>query len=249
MEITNRINKRYRFQMISLIIAFLTYIPLGAFIISTFFLKEYLGICSVFFVIFLLLDVVIVILFFHMDIVALPPINNMDVLREYLEYYTHNNLSDFKYATVIGSFSRVIKDTRNRRTVGEYSKFDELIDSLYLVLRVEEKSYEECCVAAYHKKEFVKLANNMLDGTYQYEQALQMRNEPKDVDSSIKGNVLKLLRKNISIEAILFMLICHFIACFMKGEGIIAQLLLAIPPDILMILVYAGVVKEHKNDK
>ena len=245
MNISNKIDNRYRFQIISLIIAFLTYIPLGAYIITIFF-KEYFFICTFILVGFILLDVVIVILFYHIDIVALPPLDDMEVLRDYLEYFAHNNLSDFKYVTVVGSFSRLIKAAHNRKTSDEDSKFDELVSSLYMVLRSNDS--DERCVAAYHKKSFINLVNDMLDGTYRYEQVLQMKNEPKDVDDSIKGNIFKTLRKNISIEVFIIAVICHIAGCFMKGEGIMAQLLLALPPDVIMILVFLGIVKEHKND-
>ena len=247
MEISNKINKRYKFQIISLIIVTLTYIPLGAFVISAFFCKEYFNICLIVFMGFLLIDVAIVILFFHLDIVSLPPINSIDVLYKYLEYYSYNDLSDFKYITVVGSFSKLIKAAHNRKTAGEDRKFDELVSSLYMVLRSDEE-YEERCVAAYHKKSFIKLVNAILDGTYRYEQIIQMEKEPKDVDDSIKGNVVKFFRKNLSIEVFLLAVICHIAGCFMKGEGIVAQLLLALPPDFIMILVFFGIVKEHKED-
>lgn len=168
-------------------------------------------------------------------------------LQYFFEYFK-NNVSDLKYTEIITWISRWIH---------HYFRFDnkqnEKIKKLELLLRPENNGL---CLAIYHKNEFIYLCKKICecnDDNYIIKSITEtydiMRSKEKEKYRPIH-NFLRIMLLDKNILWYILIIILHFIGCILISETprlIIGNLLLYLPGDALLLLIYFGIVKQQKE--
>lgn len=165
-----------------------------------------------------------------------------EFIEEYLSIFVNSKMGYIRYSEYIFWFSREICSIHLHNDFGE-----EYIHSLYHGLRCNDKGVN---IAGLHKDSFISLCKNILGNPeignkniYIYKSFCSMEKEKKQIGEWF---VIALDQNKLYYYLII---IAHIAGCLFIGGRlweIIGNLLLALPGDVLMILIYKGYVRERE---
>lgn len=163
-------------------------------------------------------------------------------------------MSDLRYSEYITWVSRELFDTYLNKSSNLSNEENEELNTLILLLRPVEYGL---CTAFFHKNTFIKMCKELTKNENNKVKIIQeyyflIVNEKKQKYCYFNG---LLFDKNIL--AYLLILAIHFIAAFIpygqSGQIVINEtirnVMLYLPNDILVILVYSGIINEHYKSK
>ena len=156
-------------------------------------------------------------------------------------FHSNSKMGCIRYSEYIFWLSREIRFIHLHNDFGE-----EYIHSLYHGLRCNEKGVN---IAGVHKDSFISLCKNILENpqigdmnTYIDESFRSMEKEKKQTGIRIPHD------RNMFLYLII--VIFHFVGCVCVSWGNLrdfgGNLFLAIPSDVLAILIYKGYVRERE---
>ena len=248
MNLIKHIKNKYHFKYFTLIFSLLLYIPVIGLVITQFIAKNYFLHCFVIFIIMFIVAIILNIIYEKKYV--LPPINNKEDLKNYIQYFSTSKISDLEYTESITWFSRLIHNSYlQTRDIDD--DFTSIINTLHLILRPQNNT--GLCIAINHKDAFIKLSKDLYKS---FDSKTLISNiETLQNQTPQKYRFIHLtLDKNILIYLLFFPV--HILGCFLltkdsdntfKTNVFIGNLLLYIPSDILILLIYIGVVKNTQD--
>ena len=187
----------------------------------------------------------------------LPPINNLDNLNSYLSYFLSTDISDFNYALSLSWISKLIVEANKDSQIEQNKVFKNHIVNLYKITRPYGSS-NGYCFATYRREAFKKLVEKIIDKKATDSDYEAFLDEDATTDLSDK----KFLLSNLSLIVFVALIIVHIIAIIVyflwepsesQNKSVLIEIMhevaTIIPSDVLMLLIYLGLVKETKNDK
>lgn len=167
-----------------------------------------------------------------------------DIIDEYLHFLGSNHMSDIKYSEVITWFSRWNHNSYLQKNNYEQES-NNIILKLELLLRPNEKGL---CKAYYHKNIFKELCKEIYNksDTDKVNAIINLAEELENTPPEKYKLFSLVLDHNILTY---FIIICvHIVASVLVSDFCIkdfmGNLLFYLPSDILIILVYKGIVRE-----
>lgn len=187
----------------------------------------------------------------------LPAIDDTETLYNYLSYFLKNDVSDFNYALTLLWISKLIADAI------EYSKTNQDEDFKIQIYKLDKitrpiGSSNGFCFASYRRDAFRNLVQKIIDRNDNPSDYERFNQEPPTTDLSDKMFILS----NLSIIVFIAIIIIHIFAIIVyflwepsdsqtKSTfiEIMHEVATIIPSDVLMLLIYLGLVKETRNEK
>lgn len=170
-----------------------------------------------------------------------------NIVKQYISFFAKKEMSSFKYLDIITWFSRW--NHKYFRSRDNNQEIDQLIIKLELCLR---PCYNGLCLASRHKNVFLHLCDKIK--YCQFEEQLKLiENVSREMENNPpeKYRIFSLgLERNILIY--MSILILHVVASILIDGGIkniIGNILFYIPSDVLVILVYKGIINEKEDCK
>lgn len=172
-----------------------------------------------------------------------PSDKNIDM---FFEYFADQKCSHVKYTEIITWLSRWVHYYFRLKT--NDIKQSELILKLELLLRPDE---DGLCLAAHHQNDFTELCKKMCEHK---EENIRLKNitEAYSIMLSNKQEKHKLLESVFLDKNILWyfaIMIMHAVGCILVSADsklFLGNLLLYLPGDALLLLVYNGIIKQQK---
>lgn len=225
------------------------------------FFSEYKHEFSICLSIFFILAFIFVILTCIYDVkernYKLPAINDTKTLNNYLSYFLKTDVSDFNYALTLLWISKLIVDAIEDSKTNQDKNLKIQIYKLDKITRPIGSS-NGFCFASYRRDAFRKLVQKIIDRNDKPSDYESFLDEDATTDLSNKMFILY----NLSIIVFIAIIIIHIFAIivyFLWGPSesqnksvlieIMHEVATIIPSDVLMLLIYLGLVKETKNDK
>lgn len=187
----------------------------------------------------------------------LPAINDTETLDNYLRYFLKTDVSDFNYAITLLWISKLIVDAKaDSQTIQD----KEVKNQIYKLDKITRPigSSNGFCFASYRRDAFRNLVQKIIDRNDSPSDYESFNHEPPTTDLSDKMFILS----NLSIIVFIAIIIIHIFAIIVyflwepsdsqtKSTfiEIMHEVATIIPSDILMLLIYLGLVKETKNEK
>jgi len=168
-------------------------------------------------------------------------------INEFLLFFSKENMSYFRYTEIITWFAMWIHQYAKSNISDEETC--ELISKLNLILRPYEN---RLCLAIYHKKEFINLCIEL-------SKEKDFKEKQKDILSSFDRMELNkpeeyryfnslILEKSILVYILI--IIFHIVAAILVSgqdiKNIIGNLFFYLPGDVLLILIYTGIIKDRR---
>ena len=187
----------------------------------------------------------------------LPPIDNIETLNDYLKFFINNKISNFKYALTLSWISKLIVEAKNSPEIEQNQELVDYIMKLYGITKPYGSS-NGYCLATYRRKAFINLINKIINKTdipLDYE---NFKNDDSNIDLSDRAFILH----NLSVLVFITIIIVHIASIIVYvfwGTSevqskpvyieIIHEFATILPSDILVLLIYFGLVKETKIEK
>lgn len=160
-----------------------------------------------------------------------------EYIKEYLSIFANNKMGYIRYSEYIFWFSREIRFLYLQK--GFYDKF---ISDLYRGLRCNDNGVN---IAGIHKDSFTQLCKEILENPEIdiYNKFCKMEDEEKQMGK------WSILSKDKSMLCYCAIIIMHMVGCMCIGGKlgeVLGNMLLALPADILLILIYKGYVRDRE---
>ncbi len=184
---------------------------------------------------------------------------NLDYVKGVLQYFSEEKMGFFAYSESLIWFSGIVQYSY-RQKKDDYNDYDQLINALHRILRNENG----LCYAIHYQNEFMILAGQLLNEMH------STQNYNKRIDDfliqtqkyPIHHHKKTWFKKSAFLEKSTFktlmvyvvIIIMHIGGCLLLGNATVpfnnyefwGNVCLAIPSDILLILVFKGWVKEKE---
>lgn len=246
-NLIKRINKRFllKYMIFCMLIMGMILVVTGY--VLAFIFKEIGNYVIYYAFAFLLVSVEWAFLFDKLNIYT--ALSKYDILNQYILFFAKSKISNTKYIEIITWFSRW--NHKNFRLKNDYEQeVDKVITKLELLLRPNDNGF---CLASRHKNTFLKLCAK-LEKCETEEKMKEIENAVNEMEKNLpeKYRFFSLgLDHNILIY--LSIIAFHISASILISDNIkniIGNILFYIPSDILVILVYKGIINEReKNEK
>ncbi len=156
MNLSQTLKHKYHIKYFTLLCLILLYIPLTGIIITQFILTKYSIHFVIAFLVLFAFDVLLIII--YEKCFSLHPINNLEDLKSYLNYFAFCQISDLEYSETITWLSIALHSAYLQKTDVQ-DEFTNIINKLDLILRPQENV--KLCIASKHKKSFIKLSRDL----------------------------------------------------------------------------------------
>lgn len=247
------IKHRFRMKYALLFLILMLYVPLIGMMITQFIFRNSF---QVFFIWFIFQLAVAIILNIRLERkYALPVLDSEDIIYKYLCYFKKfkRDQQYLEYTEVITWFYRKVQAAYTEKK-DTYTDTDKIINNLHSALRPQDN--RTTCYAIRHMEGFKTIVNTIISDyevshklkELTYEQIESFRSEKEE-----KHFVVSWIHDK-NILTYLLVLVVHIFGCFLLAcseEKILwltfwGNICLCIPMDIVVILLYCGIVKDNK---
>lgn len=243
---TKKINKRFWFKYVIFFMLIMGMMFVIASYILAFIFKE----IGIFLIVgsyaFLLVAVGWAFIFDRINIYT--NLSKKEVLKQYISFFDKNKISNNKYIEIITWFSRWNHKYFRLKNDNE-QEVDKFITKLELILRPNDNGL---CLASRHKKTFLELCTKLKKCETE-EEIKEIENTANEMEKNQpeKYRIFSLgLDHNILIY--LSIIVLHIVASMLISNDIkdfLGNILFYIPSDILVILVYKGIIRESEASR
>ena len=242
--IIKKLNSKFLYKYITLAMLIFTMIFAVITGITQFIYKDVFGYVMVYMFLLIIDSLVWVYCYYKINLFVWNP--NDEELNESFEYFKEKKLSTVKYTEIITGLSQWIH--YYFRLKANDNEQSDLIVKLHLLLRPDKNGL---CLAAYHKNDFIELCERLCEYK-DNDTRLKNITEAYNIMSFKEHEKYKLLSILFDKNILCYFVIgcAHFVGCVLISDdicSIVGNLFLYIPGDILLIFVYHGIVKEHKE--
>lgn len=170
-----------------------------------------------------------------------------EIIKQYISFFARKKISNIKFLEIITWFSRwnhKIFRTKN----DDIQETDKLIIKLELLLRPDKNGL---CLASFHKKVFLELCIKLRNNEIR-EELKEIENTAKNMEESpVEKYKIFSLSFDHNILFYLSIIALHIVASILLSDDFkyfLGNILFYIPSDILLVLVYKGIISERDEN-
>lgn len=175
-----------------------------------------------------------------------------EIIKNYIQFFSEEKLSDIKYIEVLTWFSRTIMFYR-KSPDKKSDKTNILINRLSIVLRTKHG----LIIAMYHKKQFQELCKYILENSNSTDFVANITEKVNDIKNNKVNEEIDFTKfsyfkyiflKGIVVYALLFLI--HTLGCYITSESfneLVGNILQIIPQYILLVMIYYDWIIEKKD--
>ena len=232
--------------LLALLLIFQTFILIEMFLSNW---KEWIVYIDVFFVV-----VLFILIYCLYDKIKISDTNDFHNLFQEVYKLFEEGMSDLRYSEYITWVSRELFDTYLNKSSNLSKEDQEELNTLILLLRPNEYGL---CTAFYHKNTFLTMCKELTNGENSRVEIIRKYYYCINNESRQKYHYFNGVLFDKNILAYLSILVIHVLAALIPYDQsgqigfneVVRNLMLYLPNDTLVILVYFGIINEHYKSK
>lgn len=171
-----------------------------------------------------------------------------EIIEQYISFFARKKMSNIKFLEIITWFSRWNHKIFRTKS-DDIQETDKLIIKLELLLRPNKNGL---CLASFHKKVFLELCIKLKDNETREELKEIEHTAKKMEESPVEKYKIFSLSFDRNILFYLSIIALHIAASILISDDIknvFGNILFYIPSDILLVLVYKGIISEREENR